>query len=190
MNDGSNGVSSRKPYAKYTAYAIANPGATIADMLAAFPQIAPSTIRTQFRLTSLYRADPLRSARQARAVALGDAGEIDVVNMLTQHGWTVDHVNSTKRNVALIDLRATKNERTIDIQVKASRSYSAPLKQANALDHVWFVVIDNRGDFPRYYVLSGRDLTPDVYYRSPNGGHGRIRLKRLTAFENRWDLLM
>jgi hypothetical protein len=183
--DGSNGLSSRKPYAQYAAWALANPGATMEDMRAAFPHIAASTITTQFRLTCLYIADPERSARQKRSVTLGGLGEARAVAMLEAQGWTVDHVNERKRNVPVLDLVARKDGRVIEVQVKASASSCAPLSQKNALPHLWFIVIDYRKGEPRDYVLPGTALVEPIYYRSPCGKAGRIRLKELAAFEDK-----
>ncbi|CCV05958.1 hypothetical protein MESS2_190027 [Mesorhizobium metallidurans STM 2683] len=172
------------PIKAFAEWAAAHPGATIEQLAVAFPKHGQSTINAQFRRTGLLVGDPTRAARAKRGMALGVIGEAHAVAMLEAQGWTVDHVNGRKHNVAVIDLIAHKDGRTIEVQVKASRKYGVNLTQKNALPHIWFIVVDYRSSEPRTYVLPGTALVMPVYYRSPCGIAGQIRMNALAAYEN------
>ena len=66
--------------------------------------------------------------RRRDTAQLGDAGEVEVAELLTLRGWTVKNLNETRKNNPTYDLQATKNEACLDISVKVARSKNRHLR--------------------------------------------------------------
>jgi hypothetical protein len=66
--------------------------------------------------------------RRSDTVQLGDAGEIEVAELLTLRGWVVKNLNETKKNNPTYDLQATQGQVCLDISVKVARSKNRHLR--------------------------------------------------------------
>src|SRR3546814_17541916 len=66
--------------------------------------------------------------RRSDTVQLGDAGEIEVEELLTLRGWVVKNLNETKKNNPTYDLQATQGQVCLDISVKVARSKNRHLR--------------------------------------------------------------
>jgi hypothetical protein len=116
------------------------------------------------------------------------AGEHFVTGELLRRGWLAAMING---NSPLLDILASKGDRTIQIQVK-TRSEGAKgdtsLPQAKFSSRIFYIIVDFVGRGADYYVIPGQ-LLDSFYYRSPCGIRGRIPYSRLSSFKDRWDFL-
>lgn len=118
----------------------------------------------------------------------GMSGEHFVTGELLRRGWLAAMVHG---NSPLIDILASKGDRTIQIQVKTRHEDAkgdTSLAQAKFAEHIFYIIVDLHAEGASYYVLPGSELQK-IYYRSPCGIRGRIPLRALSDFKSRWDLL-
>jgi hypothetical protein len=131
------------------------------------------------------------AASMLPAIATGQTGMVGehfVTGELLRRGWLAAMVNG---NSHLIDILASKDTRTIQIQVKTRTGGSkgdTALPQAKFASPIYYVIGDLQPEGASYAIVPG-DEVDRFYYRSPCGVRGRIPSSRLSAFRNRWDLL-
>lgn len=143
--------------------------------------------------TAVHDIEPETSSAEPRHSVVrtgqtGMAGEHFVTGELLRRGWLAAMVNG---NSPRLDILASKDDRTIQIQVK-SRTEGAKgdtsLAQVKFAPHIFYIVVDFRTEGAHYFIVPGTELDK-FYYRSPCGIRGRIPYSQLAAYRSRWDLL-